>query len=184
MATFNPTHDSYIRSGSSGSNYGSGNTFAVGYRSATADIARAVMKFDLSSIPSNATIDSATLAIYAASTDETESGNRTYEIHRNTSDFDESTVTWDSPPTFDAGVDEDLVITANTTGYKTFTDVISLVQNWVNGTNNNYGITIKVNNEASAPRMNYNSSEAASNKPVLTVTYSLPPTGNKGYIIT
>lgn len=169
--TLNPTKDASIRSGIPDVNF-NGTQLYVGYRSATADNSRSLIEFDISSIPTTATIDSATLSIYAQSTDEGESGNRTYNIHRNTSSWVETGATWNSSPAFDATPDASTVVTANTTGFKTF-DLQSLVQEWVDGTTN-YGVTIKHSADNLTPRMNYASrTGTAGQEPKLEITYTV-----------
>lgn len=169
--TLNPNHDATVLS-SSPTTVFNGTTFAVGFRTATTGINRALLKFNLGTLM-GATINTATLSIYAESTNEAEAGNRTYGVHRNTSDFDETTVTWNAPATFDASASTTTVVTANTTGFKDF-DVATLLQSWVNATYSNYGVTFKVDNEASPASMNYTSTESGTSAqhPKLVVDYT------------
>jgi hypothetical protein len=96
-----PSDDTYIDGGSTTKNYGSDTQFTV--RPDNGADRRGLVRFDLSAIPANAAITSATLYLY-------ENGNKTGQttyIYRVTSSWNESTVTWDSWSTpggdFDSG---------------------------------------------------------------------------------
>ncbi|MDR1788943.1 MAG: DNRLRE domain-containing protein [Opitutaceae bacterium] len=68
-AALSPEHDSYVRKdNATGNSYGGETKFFVGYASATA-IARALLTFDLSTIPDNATITTAALSIWQTGDD-------------------------------------------------------------------------------------------------------------------
>ena len=115
-------------------------------------------------LPSNATLVSATLNIYI-----NHPNSQEVNLHRITSPWLESTVTWDN---FGAAYDptpELINFTADAVGYKAV-DVTPLVQSWVNGTYTDYGILLDqaVLNSAYA---NYHSSEN-SNPPYLRIYYS------------
>ena len=169
--------DSWLDENNPTTNHGTAALLGIGYRSATSKISRGIFQFDLTGIPQGSTINSATFSIYATGTDEGESGNRTYEVHYVTQSWDESTVTWSNQPTFDATVEDSVVVTANTTGFKTFSSMATVVQEWLDGDQTNYGIVVKVNNETLAPSMNYATSDnaTAANRPKLVVNYTPPP---------
>ena len=163
--------DSYISDGASAdTNYGTAG-LALGYRTVTGKNQMSLLQFDLSNIPFNSKIISAILSIYANSTDEGEAGNRTYGIYRNTADWTESTVTWNTAPAI-SSVYTTTVINANTTGFKDF-DVKTLIQEWINKTYSNYGVTIKNATAGQAPNMNYDSSDGATEaqRPKLVINY-------------
>lgn len=163
--------DTLIMSGASAdTNYGAGIQLYLGYRSATEETARILIQFDLQAIPTRSIINSATLSLYAESTDESETGDRTYGVYRNTAAWTESTVTWNTAPTVDATPDATTVVVANTTGYKDW-NVATLVQEWVNGTSN-FGVTIKNATDGQKPQMNYSSSGRGSNYPKLVINFT------------
>jgi hypothetical protein len=134
---------------------------------------RGLVMFDLSSIPSNATITSATLYLY-------ERGNKTGQttyIYRVTSNWNENTVTWQS--WLSSGGDFD-----STNSYFTYLpdqnnclltmDITNLVTLWINGTYPNYGLMLY----STGPNhiISYSSKEngTASERPKLNVTYTVP----------
>jgi hypothetical protein len=118
-------------------------------------------------------------------------------MYRNTADFSESTVTWNTKPTTDAtevarltyfgqstsptyftGVN---TISSGTTGWLEFQsdNVKDLVEGWVNGTVNNYGITIRGgDNYTGTNRRFLLSSKESTNesvRPEIIVDYNVIP---------
>jgi hypothetical protein len=168
-----PSDDTYIDAGSSTTNYGSNNTFEV--RPDNSADRRGLLKFNLSSIPANATITSATLYLY-------ERGNKTGQttyIYRVTSDWNENTVTWSnwSLPggDFDNSISYFAYLPDQNNCMLTM-DTTNLVQAWVNGSYNNYGLMLY----STGPNhiISYSSKESgtASEWPKLNIVYVLPTT--------
>jgi hypothetical protein len=134
-----PSDDTYIDAGSPLSNYGADNAFQV--RPDNGADRRGLLKFDLGSIPANSTITSATLYLY-------EQGNKTAQttyLYRVTSNWSESTATWLTwtlpGGDFDSGTSYFGFIPDQNNCMLTM-DVTSLVQAWVNGVYNNYGLLL------------------------------------------
>lgn len=152
-------------------NYGTGTTFAIGYRPANGDVNRTLIKFDISSIGNDANIASAVLSIYAISTDESASATMTYNVHEVTQSWVETSVTWNTQPTFSAEVSGSTSVTSNTTGFKSI-DITGLVKDWISGKKTNNGLIIKISNEATGANMNYDSSEGSTSgqRPKLVIT--------------
>ena len=93
---------------------------------------RSFVRFDTSSIPAGATINSATLTLCL----EQEPGaTRTYDVHQITSSWVETTLTWNLQPTVVATA-TDSATTPGAPGCMTWT-VTADVQAWVDGTTNN-----------------------------------------------
>jgi hypothetical protein len=87
--TLPPYQDSYINSGATTTNYGTNVNLLDGRSGNTYQ--KALIQFDLSSIPSGSTIESATLQLYATAT-----GNQqdTVNIYRLRRSWNETQVTW------------------------------------------------------------------------------------------
>src|SRR5688572_2551287 len=87
--TFTATEDATLKVGSPNQNFGSDSTLDIN------DTRDGVVKFDLSSIPSTATITSATLQLKVTAING--SNARIYNAHRVLSSWSEGSVTWNSP---------------------------------------------------------------------------------------
>jgi hypothetical protein len=172
---------------------------------------RPLLAFDLRDIPVNAVVSSASLTVrYPPSSAPTNSTGREIKLHRVTRAWEEGTgeypgvcngsgadwnetqggVHWsagggDIDATADASVGPKSHSTANgLPGSDVFT-VTSLVQEWANATAPNYGMLLKLNNEAvptDSPYFDYYADDAADPalRPKLAVTYndgsvSIPP---------
>lgn len=86
--------------------FGSDTTVLVGVKPGTGGgLLRTVMSWDISAIPSNATITNATMTLYENSSNDTTSGstNVTLELRKLSTAFTESSVTWQSPWTTAGG---------------------------------------------------------------------------------
>jgi hypothetical protein len=152
-------------------NYGDDNRIEV--RPDNGADRRGLLKFDLSSIPANAVISSATLYLY----EQDNKTGQTTHIYRVASDWNEDTVTWRSWNLF--GGDFDI-----STSYYSYIpdqkdclltlDITNLVREWVNGTYNNYGVMLY----STGPNhiIGYSSKEdgTASRRPKLDVIFTLP----------
>lgn len=178
-------------------NYETGNLFIAGVIGST-DVRRAVIKFDLSGIPSDAVITSATLSMYF---DQAESGGGSGVVqvsaYQCLKDWVESEVTWNIYSTGNSwaaaggqsGADYDATAhgdfpahddpnddgagyedcTLNATGLAYLQDIVA-------GTANNYGWFLIADNEGSSGLfVGYHGSENGSgNYPKLTVNYTVP----------
>jgi LruC domain-containing protein len=115
-------------------------------------------------IPAGATITSATLSIYSTSP-----MNQTVNIHRITASWTEQGVTWAN---FAAGYDTTIAatMTPSPIGWHT-ADIKAVVQDWVNGTDPNYGILLE---QDRTDYTTYNSSEGSDPtlRPKLDICYT------------
>jgi len=153
-------------------NYVNDPYWAAGFRPANNDIMRYLIQFDLSSIPSTDRITSAIFSVYMIGTNENRTETQTNEIHYITQDWSESTVTWNTQPTFNSSSTTTGSVVGNTSGWLNFT-ITDLVQSWLNGTLSNYGLIIKTSNEATGC-CNYgdsSDSSTTSQRPKLIITY-------------
>lgn len=150
----------------------------------SATIRRALLQFDISSIPTGSTVTSVTLTM--KKTAPLGTPGSPLMVHEITGSWTETGVTWNNQPTYDgsgyswtvatsAGTD---TITHNTGGQFLF----DLVQAWISGTKTNNGVIIKYGSEAGGSNHvhRYYSSAAATStdRPKLSITY-VPPQGFK-----
>ncbi|KMZ44225.1 MULTISPECIES: DNRLRE domain-containing protein [Bacillales] len=158
-----------ISSAAPDSNYSYNTVFGV-----SSGVLRGLLAFDLGLIPNNAIINSATLKLVQDSGVATDIG-----VHRILSPWVESSVTWNSQPSFDSNPS---VTFAFTTSAKTHNiDLRELVQQWVAGDINN-GILLKVANESITNvggQFKSIRATTVSDRPTLTIDYSIPTTGKK-----
>jgi len=161
--TYNNTNtDTYIRNSAQTTNYGS----EVGLYIMSNGDWKALVKFDVSQIPSNATVTSATLNLYLNAVYGSPGNVSFYRLLRN---WVENITTWNiydtgaSWSTAGTGSGTDYVSTAVliqdpgvALGVKTF-DLTSQVQSWVNGSQSNYGLLLT--NSIATTYYNFSSSE-------------------------
>ncbi len=175
---YNGTRDSILRQSSPENNYGTGNFLTADLVQPDPDNGKygeviSIVSWDISSIPSNAIIQSVSITfnLYNLSSGE-------FNLLEATGSWTETTTTWNSfgsnigstvLGTILAGILGENIIDLNSSG-------INLVQNWVNGSNSNNGIIIKEKN-SNNDGIFFNSREAANGKPKLTIIYSLPGSG-------
>lgn len=181
--------DSYMYSSAKTSNFGSVNSMGVGEDNNTNNrVARSLIKFDLSSIPPNATITSATLSLWTAG--DLSSNNRVMRIYRLKVPFNETQVTWNASAN-GAGWQ---VAGAAGSNDREMTDIGSVtvlnneplnaekqialapakIQEMVNGTFANNGFIIVADTEQN-DRFNFSTSDAsvAAQRPKLVIQYSV-----------
>lgn len=135
-----PDADTYIEVGDSDNqlaNHGSDPTLALSKFSIFSDL-DLLIRFDLSSIPSGATINSATLSLFEATNPFSPTGD-IWDLANVTSNWDENTVSGFSPlstgsPVMVNGATSPVI------------DVTNFVIDWVNNGVNNYGLWISTNN--------------------------------------
>jgi hypothetical protein len=142
--TRTPAADSYVHASNGGNNFGTATTLQV--RSAVAlgllpDDKRSFLRFDLSScsIPTNARVETASLTLFLSTAP---SASRTYELHRATASWGETTVTWNNQPAV-AAVATGSVATGTTANVTRQWNVLADVRTFVDGTVANNGWRIK-----------------------------------------
>ena len=170
--TLSPDADTFIYEGSQGTNYGSNvqlwtDPWQLG------NARRSLIHFDVSSIPSTASISLAELNLLEADTQGT---TRTIAIHRKTASFTENGATWSNAASGYNGAATD---TVSVSWSGTFTwntwSVQSDVQDFVDGTSPNFGWLLKDTAEGTSQfRWQFHSRDAASsaNRPTLDITYT------------
>jgi hypothetical protein len=168
VATFTSALDTYVREDSSTSSDGGHNDMHVDGE--TGKVNRAFVQFDISGLPSSATIVSATLTLCYKSDPAPGAAGHTHELRRVTAAWDEN-VTWDTAPAVSVVSG---TITVPATAQCETIDVTNDVELWM-ASGNNFGWRIS---DAAAPT---SASEAkyttrddgtASEWPKLIVTYN------------
>lgn len=170
-------------------NYNPGNTnaggldyfsiFTIDGTSGGVNQVRTTIEFDLSQIPSNATITSAKLSLFgygpaAALSGHTGTANEV-SLHRITQSWTEYGVTYLTQPTFESTYTYQLpASTSSTQDYVNF-DITNLILDIVNSGSNN-GFLLKLTNESPNNSMIFCSREHsdAAKHPKLLVTYEVP----------
>jgi hypothetical protein len=159
-----PTKDSYVWSGSAGSNYGSGAFLRVGYVSGgpTAGDYSSLLAFDFSALPADAVILTATLELYQSS-----SAAQVVRARALTADWAENTVTWSNRPA-NTTVDEGLEIAGE--GAWRRWDLTNMTNKWRAGSLANYGVGLYFVSGTSTSYRAFHSREGT-NPPRLVVQY-------------
>jgi hypothetical protein len=156
-------NDTYIISDDS-SNYGSTDLIKI---KGTPNPIYGLIKFNLSSIPTSATIESATISLYYNTTS---ANSRNLSFHRVLQDWNEDNVTWNWNPT--GNYSSSATISGEIINKQYYNwSVVTDVEYFHSNSFENYGWLIRVN---SNQLVEFDSKEAvnASRRPVLYVTYS------------
>lgn len=182
--------DTYIYNGSKNANYGSNGVMGVGEdNNANNRFARSLLKFDLSSIPANATINSAALSLWTDT--DLSSNNRTIRVYRLKVPFNEMQASWNASATGvnwqtpgasglndRESIDIGSVLILNNEPLNLEKQIVltpSKIQEMVNGSFVNRGFIIVADTELN-DRFNYKTSDStsASQRPKLVIQYTLP----------
>jgi hypothetical protein len=106
-----------------------------------AKIVRSLIKCSIASLPSNATITKATLKVYLITSWDYPGTSRTITAYRITSNWSESSVTWNNKPGYGSAYGSRSIVHGDWGWYEF--DVTSLVRAWHNGTYTNHGIMLR-----------------------------------------
>jgi hypothetical protein len=166
--------DATVRNGAPNTNFGSEPTLEVMlYRSG--DVwgeAMALVRFDLSALPANAIIESATMELYLVDADgEDPAPIGAYFI---TGNWTEAGVTWNNRP---AAQPTGIVASVNsvTGGYKSWT-VTDWVRYWHDHPEENRGVYLRISVAEGYFERVFESRDNNEHRPRLVVQYRLPPT--------
>ena len=181
LAVQPPAADTYINEASAGTNYGTATTMFVQRRDK--QNRRALLRFDLSSIPAGSTINTAQLELYCTAASAV---GQTLNVHSLASSWTETGATWNS---MNAGYDTTVrssLPAGTTTGWKTWTGLASVVQGWVGGAVPDNGFMLKNNSETGTTTYAYqfasNNYATADRRPILRINYTTPDTRVCNYI--
>lgn len=191
-ANFSPVADSEIhRVTSPDSNYGT-NSSVVSGKLNNGETRRALFRFDVSSIPAQATVTSVTLRLQVVKVPSGGGANSTFDLRRILKEWSETGVSWNnrvSPasPWEGGGVSGSSDVSAEASssslvsgnGPYTFVSTSKLVadvQSWVANSATNFGWLLISQDEVTAQTArHFASREDAGNAPVLTINYTPPP---------
>jgi len=142
--TFFSIADASLLQGAPSFNDGSDLDMWVGYEHCNEDfigIVRGLARFDVSSIPAGSSIQEATLRVHLVSN--CDIGERTHEVtvHRSSTSWSESSVTWNTQPDFAESYGSTWV-PSETWAWYSF-DVTDLVRGWAEGDFANYGLMLR-----------------------------------------
>lgn len=166
-----------------GNNYGTATQFA-GYDIPAAgggtNRNRALINFDLSSIPSGATIQSAELDLYAfgpigAYSGHTGTANSCW-LQPITASWAENTVTWNNQPATTTTNQVSLAVSSFATQNYFNIDVTTIIANQYANPTSFYGVMLRLQTEATTNILAFASSDNANSDlhPALTITYCVP----------
>jgi len=137
----------------------------------------ALVKFNISSIPSNAKIISATLNLYYWQWRDNDPADRPLNLYKAITDWNEETLEWYNQPNYDTQSTGNSSV-PETPGLWMEWDVTKDIQSFVNGTINNYGWKIGDENywpDGDIPVISFRTKEYGNYIPYLKVLINLPP---------
>lgn len=172
LITLSATEDATVAQGFPTRNFGAEATVVAGHDEFTQETL-ALLKFDLSSIPPGATINSAKLQLNRTAAALSLAMN--IGVQRVQANWSEGTVTWNTRPAISATVIDSVTVPDTPPDLTIEWDVLSLVQGWRNNTFPNQGLALIHPTTANNYRV-FASSEAATatTRPRLVIDYTLP----------
>ncbi len=134
LAQVPPAADTYVASGAPTTNYGTNTILALQPNVYT------FISFNLSGIPSNATVQKAVLRLFVSAPAAPVTG--TFSVYQINTAWAEKTLTWNNKPALGSVVGSP--VSLGSSSYLNFVevDITPLVQQWVNGTVANNGVAL------------------------------------------
>ncbi len=192
IITFRPGNegtDAYLDSrtfgGRDSTNFGTTSKFRIGHTdSNNSNFQDGLIQFDLSSLPTSGV----TAVELLLSIDPNTSGAgtpTTVRAHQITSAWDETTVTWQSRPSFNSTAIDSTTV-SNTPSATFSWDVTSLYNDWQSGTSDNFGLYLQAdsNNGEGFDFLSSDSVIAPLLRPALQVTTSAVPEPSGALLLT
>lgn len=192
-AILNPTDDSRALSSANNTVGDTAGELALGEHNGLAQIGRPYIKFDFSTIPTNALVTSATLELYAV--EDNSSNTRIYRIYRLKRNWVPTEATWNVWSTGNnwstAGADgaddresEDIgsyEMAGNSAinAWYSWSLTPSKVQEWISGAFANYGFVMRADTEANDQFRFESLENAGGHDPKLTIVYTVGLAGVK-----
>ena len=173
------SQDTYIASNNPNGNYASATNLGIGYDSGGPGAMRMLLQFNLSSIPTNATVNNATVYIYQYAVSGISSMG--FQAQYAVSPWSEYNATWNNS-NYIGGAPLPVGYFPNTFGWLAVNST-NLFRSWVNGQEPNYGLIVTGNEDPAANSSRYfYSSNSGSNRPYVDInyttgcSYTTPPT--------
>jgi TGF-beta propeptide len=166
--------DSWVVAGSS-TNNATNSSLLVGIDTVASYVHRSFLKFDLSTIPSGASVSNALLELYQQG--QTNTNVRSMHVNEVLSNWDEFTINGTNQPSISSTISGSGNSLING-GWVSFY-ITSLLDSWIKGTKPNYGLVIKASDETNTNTLKYftsSDSPTIANRPKLSITYNQPPT--------
>lgn len=178
---FYVSQDTYIASGNPTGNYASATNLGIGYNGAGPQAMRMLLQFNLSSIPTYATVNSATIFLYQVAASGV--ANMGFQAQYAVSPWNEYNATWNNA-NYIGGSPLPIGNFPSTLGWLSFNSV-NLIRSWVSGAEPNYGLIVTGNEDPAANSSRYfYSSNASGNRPYVDINYTTgcayttPPTSS------
>ena len=171
--TFSPVADSYVYSASPTQTHGSDTILYVGSPSAGA-AERALFRFDLSSLPTDAVVDSAVFRAYMTQAPSSPPMVLNIGVYRITAAWSEPSVHWSNqPPAASIGKSTGVSMTLQYYDW----DIADLAQVWVSSPGSNFGLELCSESEGTFGWRGFASREnSPATRPQLVIEYHVPAT--------
>jgi hypothetical protein len=164
-----PVGDAYVVSGSPSKNYGTTTTLAV------QNGVTSYIQFNLTAMPSGATVSRATLNLYV---DAVTAGG-VFDVYQVNGAWTETGLTYNNRPALGASATGNNPITVTTGNAFLVIDITPLVQSWLAGSTANYGVAMKLSGTNGSFSFDSKESTTYSHLPQLVVYFN-GPTGPQG----
>jgi hypothetical protein len=167
-----PIADTYVASGAPNKNYGSNTTLAI------QNGITSYIKFNLSGMPSGATVSRAILTLYA---DAVTAGG-TFDVYQVNGPWTENGLTYNTRPALGSSATGNQPISLTAANAFLVIDITSLVQSWLNSSVTNYGVAMALIGTSGSFSFDSKESTTYSHAPQLVVYFNGPqgPQGSQG----
>jgi hypothetical protein len=164
-----PIADTYVASGLPNKNYGANTTLAI------QNGITSYVKFNLSGMPSGATVSRAILTLYV---DAVTAGG-TFDVYQVNGPWTENGLTYNTRPALGSSATGNQPISLTAANAFLVIDITSLVQSWLNGSVTNYGVAMVLIGTSGSFSFDSKESTTYSHAPQLVVYFN-GPTGPQG----
>lgn len=165
------SQDTYIASGKPDTNYGSATNLGIGYSNTGNQAMRILLQYNLSGIPTGATVNSAKVYIYQYASSPSNDSPMGFQAQYAVSPWSEYNATW-ANANYIGGSTLPIGYFPSTLGWVTG-DATNLFRSWVSGAEPNYGLLLTGDESPTNNRSRYfYSSNAGSNRPYVDINYT------------